>query len=81
MSLQSSVDDYQSDDIDIAIDEFKEEEEDEDVLNEPKTEKEYKCEPCDETFAKESWLVRRLFPNPELKKEEYSCFHCKNVYG
>ena len=33
----SSVNDYQPDDIDIAIDEFKEYEEDEDVLNAPKT--------------------------------------------
>ena len=43
-----SVDDHQLDDINIAIDEFKE---DEDALIEPKTEQEHKCEPCDETFV------------------------------
>jgi len=81
-------DTYIPDDIDMAIDEFKEEDEDEyDEDNEPDEENErmkeekYKCEPCDESFVKESWLVRHSLSHPEFNRMEYSCFHCDKVYG
>ena len=48
-------DTYTPDDNDMAIDKFKEEEEDEyDEESELMKEEQYKCEPCDESFVKES---------------------------
>ena len=65
----------------MAIDKFKEEEEDEyDEENELMKEEQYKCEPCDESFVKESRFIKHSFSHPEFNKVEYSCFHCENVY-
>ena len=65
----------------MAIDKFKEEEEDEyDEENELMKEEQYKCEPCDESFVKERWFIKQSFSHPDFNKVEYSCFHCENVY-
>jgi len=79
-SNDANEDDYQPDYMDIEEFECKEEDEEEEI--EPKNQQHFKCEieTCDETFTRESWLVRHFFSHPESNKEEYSCFHCENVY-
>ena len=48
--------------------------------NETKLEEPFKCDICDKTFLRQSWLVRHGFSHPRLNKDKYSCFHCNNLY-
>jgi len=75
-----SDEDYQPDDFEEAetfnfeLFDYKEE------PNEDKLPMPFKCENCNKSFLRQSWLARHCFSHPEFNQEEYSCFHCKNVY-
>jgi len=40
----------------------------------------FSCSLCDSKFLRQSWLVKHSFSHTKLNQDEYSCFHCNNVY-
>jgi len=75
-----SDEDYHPDDTESFEDDLKPIECKEEASTDNKLALPFKCEICDETFLKQSWLVRHCFSHAQMNEEEYACFHCTNVY-